>query len=80
MTVFVVEHAGCESCAARVRRALDVLVTIEAIEIDEAADSATVHVLPRATASEDDVNRALAEASPGSGHTYRVKPGSWPAA
>ena len=29
------------------------------------------------TIDEEDVNRALREASVGSGHGYRVKPGSW---
>lgn len=74
--VFEVEQAGCESCAARVRNALSPLGTVAGIEIDEAADAATV----RFTASvvdEDAVNRALLEVSHGSGHAYRVKPGSW---
>ncbi len=76
-TVFEVEQAGCESCAARVRSALDPLVTVAAIEIDEEADAAMVRLAPGTDATEDDVNRALLEASQGSGHAYRVKPGSW---
>jgi copper chaperone CopZ len=73
---FDVEQAGCESCAARVRGALEPLAVVGDISIDAAADAATV----RATGdelAEDLVNRALAEASHGSGHLYRVRPGSW---
>jgi copper chaperone CopZ len=72
---FVVEQAGCESCAARVRAAVEPLAAVEAIEIDEDADAATVRV--SGAASEDVVARALAAASHGSGHSYRVRPGSW---
>jgi copper chaperone CopZ len=79
VTEFEVEHAGCESCAERVERALGPLLAIEGIDIDEAADSATVRLRSAATASVDDVNRVLASASHGSGHAYRVKPGSWQA-
>jgi copper chaperone CopZ len=72
---FEVEQAGCASCAARVREALAALGTVGEIAIDEDADSATVRLA--SGASEDDVNRALLEVSHGSGHAYRVKPGSW---
>ena len=72
---FVVEQAGCDSCAARVRAALEPLGTVDAIEIDEDADAATVRV--SGAASEDAVAGALAAASHGSGHAYRVRPGSW---
>ena len=74
---FEVEHAGCESCAALVRRALGDLVDVAEIAIDEEADSATVTLARETNASEDEINRALEEASHGSGHAYRVRPGSW---
>ena len=76
-TVFVVEHAGCVSCAARVRGALEALTDVTEVEIDEDADTAAVRLAPGTDASEEDVNRALLGASHGSGHAYRVKPGSW---
>ena len=72
---FVVSEAGCESCARLVRRALEPFGTVEAVEIDEAADEATVRL--DGDASEEAVNGALAEASVGVGHAYRVRPGSW---
>ena len=72
---FVVEQAGCESCAARVRAALEPLAAVQAIEIDEAADAATVRVSD--AGSQEAVDAALAAASRGSGHAYRVRPGSW---
>jgi copper chaperone CopZ len=74
--VFEVEQAGCESCAGRVRGALAPLGTVDEILIDEEADAATVR-LAVSTVTEDDVNRALADASHGSGHAYRVRSGSW---
>ncbi|HEY4621882.1 MAG TPA: heavy-metal-associated domain-containing protein [Gaiellaceae bacterium] len=76
-TVFEVEQAGCVSCAARVRGALAPLAAVDGIEIDEDKDTATVRLAPGTDATEVDVNRALLEASHGSGHVYRVKPGSW---
>lgn len=75
---FVVEQAGCESCAARVRGALEPLAEIEAIEVDEDADAATVRAA--GDLDEDAVNDALEAVSAGSGHAYRVRPGSWRAA
>jgi copper chaperone CopZ len=72
---FVVEQAGCESCAARVRGALEPLAEIEAIEVDEQEDAATVRAA--GDLSEEAVNEALQAASHGSGHAYRVRPGSW---
>lgn len=72
---FVVEQAGCESCAARVRGALEPLAEVEAVEVDKDADAATVRAVGQL--SEDAVNEALLAASHGSGHTYRVRPGSW---
>ena len=73
--VFEVEQAGCESCAARVHSALEPLGDVDEIIIDEEADSAAVRLVGRA--GEDTVNEALAAASEGSGHVYRVRPGSW---
>jgi len=75
-TVFEVEQAGCPSCARRVRGALEALAAVAELTIDEEQDVATVR-LATAGASEDAVNRVLAEASQGSGHAYRVRPGSW---
>lgn len=72
---FVVEQAGCESCAARVRGALEPLAEVEGIEVDEQADEATVRAAGEL--SEDAVNAALLAASHGSAHAYRVRPGSW---
>jgi hypothetical protein len=76
-TVFAVEQAGCPSCAARVREALNGLAAVVELTIDEDDDVATVRLAPGAAASEDEVNRVLDEISQGTGHAYRVKPGSW---
>jgi copper chaperone CopZ len=75
---FVVSEAGCEACAALVRDALEPFGTVESVEIDADADEATVWL--DASASEEAVNGALADASAGAGHAYRVRPGSWRAA
>lgn len=75
--VFEVEQAGCPSCAARVRGALAPLGAVGEIDIDEEADEATVRLTVEQPVDEDDVNRVLLEVSHGSGHGYRVKPGSW---
>ena len=75
---FVVEEAGCESCAALVREALAPFGAVESVEVDEVADVAFVRLA--ASASEPDVNQALADVSASAGHTYRVRPGSWRAA
>jgi copper chaperone CopZ len=72
---FVVEQAGCDSCADRLRGALGPVAAVAAIVIDEEADAATVRLA--GAASEDAVGAALAAASKGSGHAYRVRPGSW---
>lgn len=72
---FVVEQAGCESCAQLVRGALEPLGTVEAVEVDERADEATVRLGGETT--EEEVNLALAGASQGVGHAYRVRTGSW---
>jgi copper chaperone CopZ len=76
---FIVEEAGCESCAARVRSALEPIASVTSIEVDEAADEALVRVERTAAVSEDAVGRALAAASEGAGHAYRVRAGSWDA-
>lgn len=75
---FEVEEAGCASCAERVRSALEGVVAVETVEIDEAHDTATVAV--RGGADPDVVADALARASAGSGHAYRIRDGSWRAA
>jgi copper chaperone CopZ len=73
---FVVEHTGCDSCAARVRQALEAIATVREVTVDESADVALVS-LASAAVSERSVNEALREASTGSGHAYSVRPGSW---
>jgi hypothetical protein len=70
---FVVDGAGCESCAERVRSAVAPLVTVESITIDESTDTATVVVRAESPPSVDAIDAALADASTGSGHAYRVQ-------
>jgi len=74
--VFDVEQAGCESCAARIQGVVTQLAPVVEVVIDADADEATVTLEAGAVATEDDLNRVLAEASDGSGHVYRVRPGS----
>lgn len=74
---FVVQEAGCERCAALVRTALEPLLSVRDIAIDEAGDSATVRGELDGPVSEADVDAALAEVSTGSAHRYRLAPGSW---
>jgi hypothetical protein len=74
---FRVEQAGCEACASRVRTALAGLLAIEEITIDEDADAAVVHAQAPPQLDVPTVEAALASASRGSGHAYRVSPGSW---
>lgn len=74
---FEVEGAGCDSCATRVRRAMSALTVVYDISIDGEADTASVHIATGPDVTEDAVDRVLVDASPGSGHSYRVKPGSW---
>jgi cation transport ATPase len=74
---FVVEEAGCPTCATRVRQGLEHIATVAAIEIDEAADEATVRLSGSSAVTEDAVRRALEEISAGSGHSYRLRAGSW---
>jgi hypothetical protein len=74
---FVVEQAGCSSCAARLRGAFETIATVDAIEVDEGADAAAVRLRSADAISEDAVGRLLSDAAAGSGHEYRVQPGSW---
>ena len=74
---FVVEHAGCSSCAGRVRKALEPIAAVDVIDVDEEADAAAVRVRPLDRISEEEVDEVLREASVGSGHDYTVRPGSW---
>jgi copper chaperone CopZ len=74
---FVVEQAGCSSCADRIRTALEAIATVHAIEVDEEADSASVRLRSTAPISEAAVGRLLSEAAGESGHEYRVRPESW---
>lgn len=76
---FVVEDAGCDSCAARVRGAIEPIATVAGTEVDHDAELTTIQLAPGATVSEQDVEQALAAASEGTPHTYRVRPGSWAA-
>jgi copper chaperone CopZ len=72
---FLVDEAGCTSCAARVREALEPLGEVLTVDVDEAGDRAEVRFA--VDVSETSVNRALAEASRDAGHAYRVVPGSF---
>ena len=72
---FTVEHAGCQSCADRARAALSPLGDVEEIRVDEDAD--TADVVFRGQVELENVDAALADASSGSGHEYRVAAGSW---
>lgn len=72
---FVVEQAGCASCAELVRDALSSVGTIDGIEIDEAADVASVRLSSEARPSGEDLDALLADVSV-PGHAYRVRPGS----
>jgi hypothetical protein len=74
---FIVENAGCPSCAERVRVALEPVAVVHEIAVDEAADVAMVRAGTATDVSQDAVDRVLREASEGAGHAYRVRPGSW---
>jgi hypothetical protein len=74
---FEVENAGCPSCGERVQGALTSLGIVDEITIDEKADTATVSMRIEQTIEEPMVNSALAAASTGAGHLYRVRSGSW---
>jgi hypothetical protein len=74
---FVVEQAGCDACAARIENALSTIGDVRSIEVDEPADVASVRLVESAPISAESVRLALAAASEGSGHVYRLRPGSW---
>ncbi len=74
---FVVDRAGCASCGELVREALANLGTVEAVVVDEGADIATVRLSSTRLVTAEEVDRALADASVGSGHDYGVRQGSW---
>jgi hypothetical protein len=76
---FVVEEAGCSSCARRIREALSSIATVDEVVVDESADVATVSLVAGSDVSEQAVRRVLAEASQGAGHQYRLLAGSWSA-
>lgn len=76
---FEVEDAGCDSCAARVRGAIEPIAAVAQTAVDHDTELTTVQLAPGAAVSEDEIARALAEASEGTPHTYRVRPGSWAA-
>jgi hypothetical protein len=76
-TEFVVENAGCVSCGALVRDALSAVGTVERLDVEETADVATVRLASAAPFSLEDIDGVLDAASAGSGHRYRVRPGSW---
>jgi hypothetical protein len=73
---FVVEQAGCASCAELIRDVLGELGVVEEVEVDEQADTATVRLEPRRPLEASELERVLGEASIGSGHTYSVRVGS----
>ena len=74
---FDVEQAGCESCGKLVRAALEPLGAVEGLTIDEQADMASVVLAATAEPDQTVVDAALAGASAGAGHLYRVRAGSW---
>ena len=74
---FDVEQAGCESCGKLVRAALEPLGAVEELTIDEQADMAGVVLAATAAPDQSAVDAALAGASAGAGHLYRVRAGSW---
>jgi cation transport ATPase len=73
---FDVEQAGCESCAELVRSALEPLLDVREVSIDARTDLATVVAEASHVVTVDAVDEALAAVSEGSGHHYRVVPGS----
>jgi copper chaperone CopZ len=75
--VFVVEHAGCPSCAARLREAFEKVGLVAAVDIDEGADTASVRLDTSEQMTGDVVDRVLDQASAGSGHAYVRRSGTW---
>ena len=76
MTSFEVAEAGCESCKELVAEALGAMATVVEIEIDEAADTASVTLDGDVARAAVDTALARASADAG-GHVYRVREGSW---
>jgi hypothetical protein len=74
---FVVEQAGCASCAELIRDALGQIGTVQRVEVDETADTAAVRLEIAGDTSKGDVDRLLGAVAEESGHAYRVQPGSW---
>ncbi len=74
---FIVQQAGCASCAALVKEALAPIADVREIEVDETADCAAVCVAFAPDLTQEAVSLALLNASTAAGHEYRVKPGSW---
>jgi hypothetical protein len=74
---FVVEQAGCPSCAARLRESLGAVGHVAAVEIDADADTASVRLRANDPVTGDDVDRLLEAASAGSGHSYTRRPATW---
>jgi hypothetical protein len=74
---FDVEQAGCESCGKLVRAALEPLGAVEELTIDGGADLARVVLSATAAPDRTAVDAALAGASAGAGHLYRVRADSW---
>jgi copper chaperone CopZ len=72
---FDVEQAGCESCGKLIGTALNLVGTVESIEIDEKSD--TAKVVLSGDAQRAAVDAALEEAAAGAGHAYRVRADSW---
>ena len=72
---FVVEQAGCTSCAKLVRDVLSELGAVDAVEVDESADLASVRLVTEGAVSSEQLDALLADASV-PGHAYRVLPGS----
>jgi copper chaperone CopZ len=72
---FDVEQAGCESCGKLISTALNLIGTVESIEIDEESD--TAKVVLSGDAQRAAVDTALEEVSAAAGHRYRVRADSW---
>jgi copper chaperone CopZ len=73
---FLVAEAGCESCATRVRAAVETLVSVTSISIDEGGDTARVTGRTASDVTSEALDEVLAVASEGAGHRYHVVPGS----
>lgn len=73
---FVVEQAGCSSCARLIRDTLATIGEVEDVSIDEANDLGFVRMTPTFETTEAQLNAVLLAASDGTGHAYSVRPGS----